>query len=249
LSAPEREFSDDDLRELHALFQSAALRAFPNPERIGCPGSKILEELAALPLPSRHPAYEHVKSCSPCLQELLELRAARVRTRKRALRRRVLWSAGVAAAVVLCALGLFFLRARKPSFEQLAREAVAHGSGNLSSEPSIAVVDYRTPNVERGHEAAVPREVVFARSTREIWILLRPGTSSGRYLVELRDATLRRVSGRYGGTASKPAGTVADFPVILRAAADLSHVPTGRYVLAWDRVGSADWDYEAVRVQ
>jgi len=234
---------------MHALFQAAALHAFPNPERIGCPGRTILEEIAGLPWPSQHPAYEHVKTCSPCLREMLELRAARVRASKKAIQRRVLWLAGLAAALLLCALGLFLLRGRKPSFEELARAAVAHGSGNLSADPFIAVVDYQALNVERGHQPAASGEVMLARSTRGIWILLGPASSSGQYVIELRNPKLGNVSAQYAGTASKPAKSAADFPVILRANVDLSRVPSGRYILAWDRTGSPDWDYEAVRVK
>ena len=73
------EFTDEKLRELHRFVQQAALHGYPNPERAGCPGLRVLEEVAAAPAPFKHPAYEHVKHCSPCLREMLELRGEKIK--------------------------------------------------------------------------------------------------------------------------------------------------------------------------
>jgi hypothetical protein len=75
----EEEFTDDDLRELHRMAQEAALRSYPNPERTGCPGSRVLEEVANARAPFHHPAYKHIKRCSPCLTELVEMRNAKAK--------------------------------------------------------------------------------------------------------------------------------------------------------------------------
>src|SRR3954452_10320792 len=96
-------FSDDDLRELQRLLQQVALKAYPNPEREGCPGSAVLHEVASVPAPFEHPAYEHIKRCSPCLQEMLDLRRAKFRARQAILaRKRKIWGiTGVLAACVI----------------------------------------------------------------------------------------------------------------------------------------------------
>jgi hypothetical protein len=70
----EKPLSDEELREIHRFFQDLALKAYPNPERIGCPGREILAEIARCEPPSVHPAYEeHVSRCSPCLAEMLDI--------------------------------------------------------------------------------------------------------------------------------------------------------------------------------
>jgi hypothetical protein len=80
--------SDEEIQEIHRFFQDAALREYPNPERIGCPGREILAEIANLTPPSLHPAYEHVSHCSPCLAEMLELRGQRIAREEREAEKR-----------------------------------------------------------------------------------------------------------------------------------------------------------------
>lgn len=76
------EFTNEDLRDLHRLVQQAALHSYPNPERTGCPGLRVLEEVANTRAPFQHPAYNHIKTCSPCLAEMLNLRKERIRAQK-----------------------------------------------------------------------------------------------------------------------------------------------------------------------
>src|SRR5579871_6608706 len=68
--------SEEDWRKLHDEIKKAVLRGFPNPERIGCPGTEVLTRLVARELPVNHPAYKHVMECSPCYQELIDIQAA-----------------------------------------------------------------------------------------------------------------------------------------------------------------------------
>jgi hypothetical protein len=76
--------SDEELQEIHRFFQDAALREYPNPERIGCPGREVLAEIAGCTPPSLHPAYEHVSECSPCLAEMLDFRRQRLAEKRKA---------------------------------------------------------------------------------------------------------------------------------------------------------------------
>ena len=75
---------DDELQALHRFAQQAALHGYPNPERKGCPGIMVLEEVAAAPVPFKHPAYGHIKTCSPCLAEMLDLRKQRLQAERTA---------------------------------------------------------------------------------------------------------------------------------------------------------------------
>ena len=73
--------------------------AFPNPERVGCPGTEILEALSLRKL-DRATAEKwdsHISQCSPCFNEYVALREGR-RKRER------LRGLAVAAAVALVLL-------------------------------------------------------------------------------------------------------------------------------------------------
>jgi hypothetical protein len=57
------------------------LTAYPNPQRIDCPGREELKETAARTDYERlfeEPVWEHITHCSPCYKEYLEI----VRKRK-----------------------------------------------------------------------------------------------------------------------------------------------------------------------
>ena len=63
------------------FIKQAILTAYPNPQRIGCPGGEQLKETAGRTDYERlfeEPVWEHITHCSPCYQEYLEI----VRQRK-----------------------------------------------------------------------------------------------------------------------------------------------------------------------
>lgn len=65
---------------LQDAYEKAVQDSFPNPERQGCPGTEILQDLAARS--ARHEGidgdehWKHVIHCAPCYAEYLDLRAA-----------------------------------------------------------------------------------------------------------------------------------------------------------------------------
>lgn len=64
---------------LQGAYQKAVQDSFPNPERRGCPGTEVLQDLAAQS--ARHEEidgdqrWKHVIHCAPCYQEYLDLRS------------------------------------------------------------------------------------------------------------------------------------------------------------------------------
>lgn len=52
------------------------LTANPNPERTGCPGWAIINQIADKTLPVGHPARLHLADCSPCYQDFQYLEKA-----------------------------------------------------------------------------------------------------------------------------------------------------------------------------
>jgi len=65
---------------LQREYQKAVQTSYPNPERHGCPGTEVLQDLAARS--ARHEEidsdqdWKHVIHCAPCYREYLDLRAA-----------------------------------------------------------------------------------------------------------------------------------------------------------------------------
>jgi hypothetical protein len=59
-----------------ALMIEISSRAYPNPERNGCPPYRALFELASSG-PSDDPAWEHIQHCSPCTMEIRTIKLAR----------------------------------------------------------------------------------------------------------------------------------------------------------------------------
>ncbi|MCU1329094.1 MAG: hypothetical protein JWN34_4464, partial [Bryobacterales bacterium] len=64
-------------RQLLDASEQAALRDFPNPDRVGCPGTEFLRTLAAdrRSVSVRDPRLDHVTHCSPCFTEFARFRA------------------------------------------------------------------------------------------------------------------------------------------------------------------------------
>jgi hypothetical protein len=74
------ETPEQQWERLQREYQKAVQASYPNPERHGCPGTDVLQDLAARS--ARHEEidgdehWKHVIHCAPCYQEYLDLRAA-----------------------------------------------------------------------------------------------------------------------------------------------------------------------------
>ncbi len=76
----------EEKRALDALGRGL-LKEFPNPERVGCPGSELLRGIASrkVPLAQAEPWLNHLTSCSPCFRDFNQFREAYQRVRRRIL--------------------------------------------------------------------------------------------------------------------------------------------------------------------
>lgn len=65
-------------KDLIDTFEGLVRRDFPNPERMGCPGTEVLAQFARRPSDA-HLSHmiTHLQRCAPCFGELKELRKAR----------------------------------------------------------------------------------------------------------------------------------------------------------------------------
>lgn len=235
--------SDDEFHELLRLVQEAALQGYPNPERRNCPGSRILEEVAAAPVPFEHPAYEHIKRCSPCLKEMLDLRGEMIRARRAASleRRKRIFRAATIVAVSLFVAGICLVVLRNPS-KKYSPSPVSNKPKNIQQIPSpqmplVIPLDFRTFAPQRGTEPSGQQQIWHIPSRLVTLDITLPfGSDDGTYTVELRRKRLPQPLKSTVGTAKIQDGdthlTIADL--------DLSDVSPGQYKFLY-RHGDASW--------
>src|SRR4051794_37128624 len=86
--------NDEQLDPVEQVF----LHAYPNPNRVGCPGDSVIFAIANNTLPLDHPAREHLAQCSPCYRDFKRF--------QRQIRRRktVIKSLSAVAALLLIAV-------------------------------------------------------------------------------------------------------------------------------------------------
>jgi hypothetical protein len=74
-SSPARDAFDKMERELIRIFDDLLHSDYPNPERIGCPGTDVLDKLATSPEKfACQSTLRHLAGCAPCVDELKVLR-------------------------------------------------------------------------------------------------------------------------------------------------------------------------------
>jgi hypothetical protein len=219
-------------RQLLDAFEQAALRDFPNPDRVGCPGTEFLRTLATdrSSVSVRDPRLDHVTHCSPCFTEFARFRAEAGTALNR--RRLVL----TAAATVVLALG---------TVGYVQRGRLFHGQsadGYVAAEYSL-----RDDSVVRGAEGAQagarksePRQL--PREKLDLTITLPFGSDDGEYEVEVLAPDGRRLQGASGKAR------VLNGDTILKVKIDLSSLQQGHYNLGVRRA-RFDWGIHPVVVR
>jgi len=211
-----------DKRLLDILRQGLATE-FPNPERIGCPGTPLLKGIAQgkVSLTEAEPWLDHLGSCSPCFKEFKEFR------RESAIhRRRVLVWAATAAVLLFAVGGWLWERAR-----------------HSAEATDTAVLDLSERSVARGESQAdvahAPLEI--PRSTKHLILDLPIGSEEGPYdvgfLTDTGDQLLRAT-----GIAE-----LHDHIIGLRVDVDLSSIRPGTYSFGVRRP-SHEWTRYPIRV-
>jgi hypothetical protein len=219
----EASLSDDEFKRIHRTLQELALAAYPNPERKGCPGTEVLRHIANTSWPADHPGYDHVKHCSPCLREMLDLQEEIfvAKTRRRYLMYRI-----AIAAVLVLAVGIGFAAWR------LARHSNPSGaSTNITSivhQRRIADL-FDEPDALRSAEPQKPLKTIHLPSAPlELKVILPRFSRPGVYQIAIcrdrsENSTLVKAVGR----------AVADGPrQIVTVMLDLSGLSKGSYWLS-----------------
>jgi hypothetical protein len=216
------EFSQDEQHILDVLERGLA-RDFPNPARIGCPGSAALSGIAfhKLRLVEVHQWLDHLSTCSPCYHEFIELRKQAVTQRSRLQ----VWLTA-AAVVILTVAGWLWVRTH-----------------HAMQVPQTAVLDLRGMSAVRGEDLPQTNlpTLEVPRSAKHLVLDLPIGSAEGSY-----DLALLSESGAQLLSATG-AAQLHDHVVILRVDLDFRDVRPGTYVLALRQIG-AEWVRYPVRV-
>jgi hypothetical protein len=245
------QFSDDDLRDLRKLLQDVALKAYPNPERRGCPGPEVLQEIASAPTPFEHPAYGHLKTCSPCLREMLDVRRQEILRRRNAARKRqVLY--GVVSAIAAVLILALWLSRRQPSPPNLQRAPSQQKAATKAPEspkasaqtPELIALDFG--GLARTRGGAAPSEIApfpLPSALIVLRITLPFGSDDGRYDIEIRRGDVAALV-RTSGTARIDNGDTK----LEISPLDLSSLPPGRYELFF-RHADATWQHAPIAIK
>lgn len=211
-----------DIKRARKILQQAALKEFPNPERIGCPPEEALDAMARYKRPATEADLHHITHCSPCFATFL---AARQNARKQYIVRAAI---AFACAAVLAA-GIYFAVRPQARYRAL---------------PVIAQWNLENASPLRGAEIR-PQVTVEAPRQRGIVLIRLPfGSDDGRYDVEIR-------SSRSAASPIKNFHGVAVIQngyTILRIQMDFSNLATGKYTVAY-RHADASWHFVQFIVQ
>ena len=242
-------FSERELGEFLKTLQSAALKGYPNPERAGCPGSDVLCDVARTAAPFMHPAYEHIKTCSPCLREMLHLQGNAIRdqrARVSKIRMRGILVGCVSLGVAIVVLNLFLMRrdGGKPK-EHIAGAVTGSQEAPLPAALPVIAFDFRSAGPNRGADDASRQSVQHAsRKVATLKITLPFGSDDGTYSVEIRHPQKGLVLRSASGTAKLLDGeTMLTIPQI-----DLSDLPPGQYDFMF-RHADAFWRKAKISVE
>ncbi|HEV2313701.1 MAG TPA: hypothetical protein VGR94_00210 [Candidatus Acidoferrales bacterium] len=188
---------------------------YPNPDRVGCPGSEVLKALAERKM-DLHEAEQwllHLGSCSPCFIEYTAFQ-------KQAARRKTLELVLASAAlVILAAVGGWMWKGHW-----------LHGiGGNIATTMPYqkVTVDLRNRLVLRGEQApsANSGPIQLPRGRLDLTLVLPKGSEPGNYKVGL-STELERPLMTITGTAVKQNGSE-----VLNVRLDLSRLGPGTYLL------------------
>ena len=203
-----------EIRRVRQLLQQAALREFPNPNRIGCPSGEALEAMARHRRPTTEADLHHITHCSPCFATFL---AIRQKARKQ------FW---VRSAVLLGSAFLLLIGAYL---------AIRFRTGHPPTSV-IAQWDLEHSSPLRGAEDQRQTMLETPRKRGAVFIRLPLGSDDGQYEIEIR----RKSSDtpplkKFHGVAAIQNGHT-DLPVLM----DFSDLPTGQYKMAF-RHADASW--------
>ncbi len=217
---PEDDLFEFDESEVLAAVREEAATAYPNPERVDCPGREVLEAIARgrMDRAEAKAHYSHITHCSPCWSEYREIRG-RTRGRRAA--------GGAALGILMLAAGWFGYRGWGPE----PAELVADVTLDLRRAPNM-----RGGGAERRVVGTLPRGRV------NLTIYLPVGSEEGAYVVEIRSNSQRL--GSVVGEAHRISGAE-----LLKVSILTARLAPGPYELRLRHQMVVDWETHTVRIE
>ena len=211
-------------RFLHAARQYVS-SAYPNPERIACPGRECLEILARRGRAATAEEVEHITTCSPCF---LEYSAVRLEWKRRGLLR---MAASIAAVLIVVAISLVLISIRNSTISKApAPTTMAEASSDVDMRP-FSPTRGDSNNSQQSEKYAA----ILSRARSRLNVILPLGADEGDYEVRLMDNDLHAVI-----ASGKAPASFVDHTVRLSITFDLTKVSPGSYVIA-SRRGGGGW--------
>ena len=211
-----------------------AASAFPNPDRIGCPGRERLETLALRTAMPDRDDINHLVTCSPCFIEYHAILKASKQ------KRAVIIGTLVAAALALIVFSGVVISRRLATPITPAKQPV-----EAQKQVLKAVIDLRPFERVRGDSPSDVRSrlslPVLDRADLLVSIQLPTGSPEGQYFFQLLDSS--------GSPRVETSGNavIKDFVTTVEAQFDLRDIPAGRFALTVRRtvaLGSASYAVE-----
>ena len=227
-------------------FDQELAEGFPNPNRIGCPDSQILQRLARhqIPISEIDPWIDHLGSCSECFGNFNRFKVA-----SRARRRRFILY-GAVACIFLAGAGLLWrqlgrgrevatpvagVAATKPTVvtgDRSGRQDVA--STGADREPFEVMLNL-TQSMTRGGTSTNDKKTIRVPARLlECRMALPLGSSDGRYYVRVQRALQSEALTTAQGNA-----TIKNGDVRLDVELDLSNISAGQYLLSYRHAGES----------
>lgn len=228
---PPEESPESKFDRLKKQLQDSILRDYPNPERKGCPGGAVLQELAERPLdrPVEDDLHwQHITHCSECYREFLAFNNA-FRQQAKARRVRIGWGAAVAAIVIVIAV---LVGINRGSFFQKRPQ---------NAELAWVKRTVEVPSTSRSADSGEQKPIYLDRLPLELTVVLPVGSKAGAYELQLKMNDRTVVS--TGGTAEIQNGTTAFATRI-----NLSQVEPGSYSMVIRQV-PLDWNLYPVVIR
>jgi hypothetical protein len=201
-------------------FRQAIVRAYPNPERTGCPAPEALEGMARRTVPMSEADRDHVFHCSPCFSAYLEVRNQLRRSR-------------LIRIASLCAVGLLLLG----TISYLGYRAVSPSPAPQRFDTAFNLQE--RPVFRGGQQAAThPSPFVLPRGIVHLSMTLPLGSEPGGYEVQiLRDGQTDPLLTTSGQAVLQPGGST-----VLTIDLNSAKLRPGQYALGVRRDDSR-WSY------
>lgn len=229
----EEPLSPDEERRILELLERSSLTAYPNPDRIGCPGTDFLRRVAfdRHSVPIAHPGLDHLTQCSPCFAEFIEFR--RQARHQRHVRRVSL----IATAAVIVIAGVWYILTEWP-----ASSSPPMVAQNVEGGVSDFHINLQNRSAPRGDTVRSEKPLTIPRQRLKLAIDLPLGSEPGVYETQIlanAGSPLLQVS----GTATLESG-ITNLTVL----ADLRSLPPGRYFLGFRRL-PWEWTYIPIMLE